>query len=83
MTKNQKTKKYNVVSPQEIYKNDLKSLYNKNLKTDFFLKNSFFFNFKNSSKTDVNLINYKNHFILSDVSASENYFFRNKSKRKF
>jgi len=83
MTKNQKLKKYNVVSPQEVFKNDLKSLYNRNLKNNFYLKNNFFFKFYNNNFDFTSSANDVNMFSASNSLVNENYFFLNKSKRKF
>jgi len=84
LSKNSKTKKYNIVSPQEAYKKDLKTTYNNILKNNFFVKNSFFIKFsENSFRLDSSISNLNKNYLVFNSSSLENYFFLNKSKKKF
>lgn len=84
LNKNSKTKKYNIVSPQEAYKRDLNKIYNIILKNDYFSKNSFFINYDKHEATILNnfTISPKSNIVFNNI-ISENYFFLTKSKKKF
>lgn len=80
LSKNSKVKKYNVVSPQEAYKSDLKKLYKNISLNNFFLKNCFFINFKKELLSNAD-VGAKNSIVFNN-SGFENYFFLLKGKRK-